>query len=352
MRSYVPSVVLAILFFSLSTLCSAQFLDRNTGILGPRNHSLEVGHTGSASGIVLGSDGKPVSDVHIEIRNEETGTTIASGYTNESGTFEFDNLPPTSYELVATRGLAQSREQVTLADANLNLKIRLNTSDPVAARTDGSATVSVAEYKVPAKAREAFHKAQEAMAKNKLDETKKDLAKSLGIYPDYAPALTLRGVLTLDEGNAQSSINDFDHAIHSDPSFALAYTAMAAAMNQLRKFDDALRSANRAITLAPTSWQSYFEMAKSYVGKADYQQALQQLAKAQGFIPKDFAPIHLVRAHVMLALKDYGNAVTELQAFLKLAPNDPNSPAAHATLEKLKALTASAANQALTSTPK
>jgi len=350
MRSYVPSVVLAICFYT--TLCSAQIFDHNSGILGPQNHSLAVGRTGSVSGVVLGSDGKPVSDVHVELRNEEIGTAIASGYTNESGAFEFDNLPAGSYELVATRRLAQAREQMTLADVNVNLKIRLNTGDPVAARTDGAATVSVAEYKVPAKARDAFHKAQDAMAKNKLDETKKELAKSLEIYPDYAPALTLRGVLALDEGNAQSSINDFDHAIHSDPGFAMAYTAMAAAMNQLSKFEDALRSANSAITLSPTSWQSYFEMARSYVGKADYQQALQQLAKAQGFVPKDFAPIHLVRAHVMLALKDYSNAVTELEAFLKLAPSDPNSPAAHKALEKLKALTASAADQAITSAPK
>lgn len=350
MRSYVPSVVLAICF--LTTLCSAQIFDRNSGIPGPQNHSLAIGRTGSVSGIVVGSDGKPVSDVHVEIRNQETGSTIVSGYTNESGTFEFDNLATTSYELVATRGLAQAREQVMLADVNANLKIRLNTSDAMAARTDGSATVSVAEYKVPAKARDAFHKAQDAMAKNKLDETKKELVKSLETYPDYAQALTLRGVLSLEEGNAQLSINDFDHAIHSDPGFALAHTAMAAALNQLSKFDDALRSANRAITLSPTSWQSYFEMAKSYVGKADYQHALEQLAKAQGFEPKDYAPIHLVRAHVMLALKDYSNAVTELEAFLKLAPNDPNSPAAHQALEKLKALTASAANQTITSSAK
>lgn len=350
MRRYVPPVVLATFF--LTAFCSAQIFDRNPSLPGPQNHSLGIGRMGSVSGIVLGSDGKSLADVHVEVRSQDTGTTIVSGYTNQSGTFEFDNVPVTSYDVVVTRGLAQAREQVLLGDGASYLKIRLNTADAAAARADGSATVSVAEYKVPAKARDAFHKAQAAMAKNKLDDTKKELAKALETYPDYAPALTLRGVLSLDEGNAQSSISDFDHAIHSDPSFALAYTAMAAAMNQLNKFDDALRSADRAITLAPSSWQCYFEMAKAYVGKADYQHALEQLAKAQGFIPHDYAPLHLMRAHAMIALKDYSSAVAELEAFLKLAPSDPNSPAAHETLEKLKALTASAVNEATASTPK
>jgi tetratricopeptide (TPR) repeat protein len=310
------------------------------------------GRINSVSGVVLAGDGKPLSDVRVEIRREDTGTTIVSGYTNDYGVFGFDHLPMASYELVATRGLEQARQHLTLVDGGeANLKIRLNTGD-AAARADGAATVSVAEYKVPQKARDAFHKAQEAMVKNQYDEAKKQLTKSLDAYPDYAPALTLRGVLTLDEGSTQSAMNDFDHAIHSDPGFSLAYTAMAAVLNQLGKFDDALRSAGRAVTLAPTAWQAYFEMAQASVGKADYSNALQHLAKAQRLASKDFPPIHLVRAHAMLGLRDYSNAVTELEAFIKLAPHDPNSSAARESLERAKALTAAAASRTASGTPK
>jgi tetratricopeptide (TPR) repeat protein len=228
-------------------------------------------------------------------------------------------------------------------DGIVGLKMRLNTTNTLAAQADGKTTVSVAEYKVPQKARDALHKAEVALSKNKTEETSKYLAKALEIYPDYAPALTLRGVLSLDHSDATAAMSDFDKAIHCDPSFALAYTAMTAALNQLNKFDDALRSASRAITLAPRSWQTYFEMAKAYIGKADYQQALQQLSRAQSLSPADYAPIHLVRAHAMLALKEYGNAMNELQTFLTLAPQDPNSAAARTTLEKVKAAVASSA---------
>ncbi|PYY15923.1 MAG: hypothetical protein DMG61_05825 [Acidobacteria bacterium] len=297
----------------------------------------------TVTGVVVGSDGAPVVDARVELRNENTGDVVASGYTNASGVFDFGSLPSSSYEVVATSGLAEARERVGL-DGALGVKIRLSTTNAAAAQADGKATVSVAEYKVPQKARDAFHKAEVALSKNRSEEAGKYLAKALDIFPDYAPALTLRGVLALDGANVNAAIEDFDRAIHSDPGFALAYTAMTAALNQLNRFDDALRSAERATTLAPRSWQTYFEMAKAYVGKADYQHALQQLARAQSLSPAEYAPIHLVRAHAMLALKDYSNAMNELQAFLKLAPQDPNSAVARNALEKVKALLSSASN--------
>jgi tetratricopeptide (TPR) repeat protein len=224
----------------------------------------------------------------------------------------------------------------------------MNSADPNTEQADGHATVSVAEYKVPEKAREAYHKAEAALAKNKLDDVHKYLRKALEIYPSYAPALTLRGVMALDKNDPKSAVDDLDKAIHSDPGYAMAYTAMGAAMNQLSRFDDALRACDRALTLAPTAWQSHFEMAKSYVGKTDYPHALEQLARAQQDLAHDYAPIHLVRAHVMLAMKNYNDAVSELQAFLTLAPQDSQSVQARQTLAKVKAFIASNATSTAT----
>jgi len=341
MKGRFRTTSLALVF--LAGTCHSQVLNPNitNNQSGP---SFRAPSLNSVSGVVIGIDGTPIVEAHIELRNENTGHTVASGYTNQNGAFEFTGLPSAPYEVVAISGLSEAREHVG-PDGPISLKIRLDNSNQKAAQADGNATVSVAEYKVPQKARDAFHKAEAALSKNKPEETAKFLAKALEIYPDYAPALTLRGVLALDRSDSNTAMNDFDKAIHCDPGFALAYTAMTAALNQLNKFDDALRSAERAITLAPRSWQSYFEMAKAYVGKADYPHALQQLTKAQSLNPKEYAPIHLVRAHVMLATRDYSSAMNELQAFLTLAPQDPNSASARSALEKVRAaVAASAAN--------
>ena len=340
MKGRVVTTLLALCFSG--SLCFSQVYDPSRDVFGNRGKTLDTPHSSNLAGIVVGSDGKPVSDARVDIRNAQTGTSIASGYTTPGGNFEFDNLPSATYEVVASQGLSQSSQRLSLTDVGTTLTLRLSNTDPAAAKADGNSTVSVAEYKVPQKARDAFHKAEVALAKNHPDEANKQLAKALDIEANYAPALTLRGVLSLDASHVEAAIDDFDKAVHADPGYALAYTAMAAAQNQLKKFDDAIRSADRAVRLAPRSWQSYFEMAKAYVGKADYQNALQQASKAQALSSVDYAPVHLLRAHVMLALKNYGDAMNELQAFLTLAPQDPNSAAAREALEKVKAFTASA----------
>jgi predicted Zn-dependent protease len=297
-------------------------------------------------GTVYGPNGSPLDNVRIEVRKVETGSTVSSGYTNANGTFEFGTLPSGSYDIIATKGIAEAREHVSDGGAVEPLTIRLNTAATSAAQADGDSTVSVAEYKVPQRARDAFRKASQALSKNNFDDVTKFLAKALSIYPAYAPALTLRGVLSLDRSKPEEAINDFDAAIHADSSYSVAYTAMGAALNQLNKFDDALRSCDRAVTLSPHSWQSYFEMSKSYAGKADYPHALERLGRAQQLIPSDYAPLHLFRAHLLLAMHNYNDAVTELQAFLIMAPADPNSPKARDTLQKVRAFSASAASAA------
>jgi predicted Zn-dependent protease len=293
-------------------------------------------------GTVYGSNGNPLDDVRIEVRKLESGATVSSGYTNTNGNFEFGMLPRGAYDIVASKGIAEAREHISIGGEMGPLTIRLNTADASAVQTDGNSTVSVAEYRVPQKARDAYHKAEQALSKHNFDEVTKFLGKALSIYPTYAAALTLRGVLSLDKSQPQAAIDDFDAAIHADSSYSVAYSAMGAALNQLNKFDEALRSCDRAVTLSPESWQPYFEMSKSYVGKADYPNALERLGRAQRLLRSDYAPLHLFRAHILLAMHNYNDAVPELQAFLTLAPSDPNSSVARDTLEKLKAFTASA----------
>jgi Flp pilus assembly protein TadD, contains TPR repeats len=329
MKGRLAATLLIPFLLTLNGLAQNSAMPARTGM----NNGMGV----TISGSVVTPQGEPISEARIEVRELQTGTILASGYTRTNGSFEFSALPMTSYELIAVHGMAETRERVPAGEMNAAVTLRLSPADPNTQQADGSATVSVAEYKVPEKAREAYHKAEGALAKNKLEDVGKYLNKALDIYPSYAPALTLQAVMALDKNDPQTAVDELDKAIHSDPGYAVAYTAMGAALNQLSKFDDALRACDRAVTLAPNAWQPYFEMAKSYFGKADYPHALEQLARTQREIPHDYAPIHLMRAHVLLRLKNYNDAVSELQAFLTLAPQDSQSPQARETLAKVKA---------------
>jgi len=81
-------------------------------------------------------------------------------------------------------------------------------------------------------------------------------------------------------------------------------------------------------------------MGKAYVGKADYMAAVRALDKAQALTREPYPLISLVKGHALLALKQYPEAMAELEAFLQKAPSDPQSATARQMLSQAKAFAA------------
>jgi tetratricopeptide (TPR) repeat protein len=265
---------------------------------------------------------------------------VGSAYTNPSGHFEFSRLAPGIYTVVATSGLQQASERVDASNFSNSVNVRMQGAG---APTDGVAgnSISIAQYRVPAKAREAYRKAHEAVEKDKMDDAHKHLAKALELCPNYADALTLRAVLALNQRDSQSAVADLDKAIQADGNYAMAYMVMGSALNMQGKYDEAIRTLQRGQSLAPNYWQGYFEMGKSYIGKTDYPSALRQFDRAESLAPADYPLISLLRAHALLAMKQYPEAMTALQAYLQKDPHGPNSEQAHKMLEQTQAYVAS-----------
>lgn len=288
---------------------------------------------------VFDSQNRPLKDARVEIRTFGM-QSVATGYTNHAGVFEASNVPNGEFEAVVQKGLAQASERSEAGSGFGSLSVRLDTGDAQAAEVGGSATVSIAQYKVPKKAREQYRKAQKAVAERKVEEAHGFLAKALEIHPEYAEALTMRGLLHLEAKNTEGAISDFDKAIKADAAHAMAYIALGAAYNLSHRFDEALASLDRGVALAPQSWQAYFEMGKAHIGKGDYQAAVRVLDKSQNMSDGKYPLIHLLKAHALLAVKQYQDAMAELQAFVDQAPQSPHAADARNTLDQVKAFVA------------
>jgi len=321
---------LALLFLALFTLTSlaAAWQSRN-----------RFSGAHSISGTVRSGEDRPAADARVEVRDVLTGQLVAAGYCNYSGSFDIE-VPNGRYELVVTQGLAETRERVEVAGSPAFVSLRLPAANS-GSDVGGPHTVSVAQFKVPGKARGLLKKARSAFEKGKTEESSRYLSAALEIYPAFAEALTLRGILSLDEGKPDQARQDLENAIAADSSYALAYVVLGANYNLLSRFDDALRTLDHGVALAPNSWQGYFEMGKAFIGKANYPAALRQLNKAEEMAPRSYPLIHLVKAHTLLAMQSYPEAMEELQAYLDGAPKGPKSDEARAMLEKVRAFSAS-----------
>ena len=290
---------------------------------------------GTISGTVQDVHNNPLKDVLVELTNMNGGV-INSAYTSVSGYFEFSSVPQGSYVIVATAGLQQSTERVESSGFATNVTLRMQGNDRPEDGVNGSA-ISVVQYKVPKQAREEYRKARDAAEKGKDEDARKHLAKSLEIYSNYADALTLQGVLDLNQHNADAAIAALDKAIRADSNFAMAYMVMGSALNMQGKFDEALRALERGESLAPDYWQAHFEMGKAFIGKSDYQAALGHLQRAQAMALKDYPLIYLLQAHALLAMKQYPEAMSALQTYLQKEPPGPNRQEAQKMLEKAQA---------------
>ncbi|HKF20428.1 MAG TPA: tetratricopeptide repeat protein [Candidatus Angelobacter sp.] len=300
------------------------------------------GHFNSVSGSVIGTDNKPVSDVRVELRDFRTGQVVSAMSTGTGGDFEFTGIAPGHYRVVAVSGTQQTEEAVEVSSwnslVNLRMPPRDTAGDKDATRRN---TITVAQYRVPDKAREELRKAREASTKSRMDEAQSHVAKALEIYPQYADALTFRAVLKLTTKDTAAAVLDLQKAIEYDGNYAMAYMVLGSAFNIQSKFDEAIRTLERGESLAPDAWQAYFELGKAYAGKADFKTSLAQLNRAATLSP-DYSLIRLVRAHVFMQLHQFSDAVADLQVYLEKKPNGEESDIAMKMLQQAQEAMANA----------
>ncbi|HZQ91305.1 MAG TPA: tetratricopeptide repeat protein [Terriglobales bacterium] len=288
---------------------------------------------------VRGDREQAVSDVRVELRNRATGQIVANGMSGIDGNYDFRGVPSGSYEVLASRDLLSGAEPVQVAGIETSVTVHLSgvTAQQPAAVTGGQQTVSVSQLMAPKKARGLLEKAQDAMSNGKLTEAWDKVEKALAIYPNFAEALTVRAIIELDQSKTDAALADLQKAINADPGYPMQYLVMGAAFNMLSRFDEAIRTLERGTSLAPNSWQGYYELGRAHLGKAEYKEALKYLNQAEDMAPRDYAPVHLARANLFLAMKDYPEAMNELENYLKRDPQGPNSPAAREALQDIKA---------------
>src|SRR6266853_3241535 len=344
-------IVLALGFVSCSLYLTAQRMGMDPSLpsqspfssqspMAGNNQGINAAHMDnrSVSCIVQDTQNNPLKDVRVELTGAN-GAVVSSSYTNPSGRFEFSHLSPGTYTVVATSGLQQASERVDASNFSNSVNLRIQGAVKPADGVEGN-SISIAQYRVPAKAREAYRKAHEEVEKGKMDDAHKHLTKALELFPNYAEALTLSGVLELNQKDSQAAIADPDKAIKADGNYAMAYMVMGSAFNMQSKFDEAIRSLQRGQSLAPNYWQGYFEMGKSYIGKADYPAALRQLERAESMAPAEYPLIYLLRAHALLSMKQFPEAMAALQAYLQKDPKGANVQQAEKMLEQAQAFVA------------
>jgi tetratricopeptide (TPR) repeat protein len=199
-------------------------------------------------------------------------------------------------------------------------------------------TVSAAMLQIPGKSRDQYHKACADAQAKRFNAAEDHLHKAVEVSPKYTAAWVLLGQVLIAKGQPAEAQNACSRASAVDSRDIPAYLCLAHVAGQQNNWSQSLDMAGRALALAPEQpvyAHFYSAVAQFHLGQlADAERSALQAVDADQahHVPR----IYLLLAQMCAAKHDRGGAVAQLRAFLKLAPNSPESPGVRQSLAQLE----------------
>jgi Tfp pilus assembly protein PilF len=262
--------------------------------------------------VFLEGANRPIGDIIVNIRSL-TGGSFVTVLTDWSGRFQVRGLNSGVYEIVVEEaGYEPIRETLQLLrgpSPPLELHLRASNPSPVR-RTDS--VVSVRELRIPVKARNAFEKGLQRLAKNDAVGSRTQFVRATTAFPDYYEAYYHMGVADLRLGREEDAERAFQKAIDlsggryawaqfalglllcrrgeyaeaetiirkgldADGSAATGHLFLSVALFRLNRLEDAERSAREALLRKPGFALAYLVLADVHGRRGEYARQLQNL---------------------------------------------------------------------------
>ena len=279
-----------------------------------------------------------LESVRVELRGY-TGSTVGTALTRVGGDFEFQNLSPGSFELIAQQaGFHTATLRVDLTNMSiLGVTVELeSTSDPSSA-IPGAPPVSARDLAIPRKAHEAMEKGL-ALQYEKSDYpgSIKQFERAMHAYPDYYEAETEVGIAYLRLKNNDSAEQALRKAVEiSKEKYSDALFWLATLLNDTRRFADAEPFARKGVELDANSWETNAELARSLLGQNHPREA-EENALAASKLQPDNALLYLILANIHSRLENVPALLEDLNNYIRLVPTGPMADQARAQRKQLQ----------------
>lgn len=153
-----------------------------------------------------------------------------------------------------------------------------------------------------------------------LGQAKALYQEILKLRPADAGALHLLGVIAIQEGNHQSAAELIASAIEIAPDNAMFYSNQSLALQELKQFDAAIASCDRAIAIQPDYADAYCNRGAALQALGQLEAALLSYDRALAIQP-DYAEAHCNRGTALQALGRLLDALASFDEALAVKPD-------------------------------
>jgi tetratricopeptide (TPR) repeat protein len=134
---------------------------------------------------------------------------------------------------------------------------------------------------------------------------------------DLAEILMYRAMAFAALGDYPRAYADFDECLNMNEGFAAAWHERANTLKTQEKFRDALQDYSTALLLDSEFVEARFQRALCYEELGMYAEAAHDLTLVIGLNP-GIAPAYEARARMRTYLRDYDEAITDYQRYLRM----------------------------------
>jgi tetratricopeptide (TPR) repeat protein len=259
-------------------------------------------------------------------------------FTDSAGRFIIPNLDFYTTYIITVESDGRSYETTTQV-------VQLNTTNYVAIflkpkkgeAKEPPGVVSANDAEIPAKAKKAYDKGLEAVARHRLEEAVKWMKRATELHPGYFRAYNELGVLRMRLGQLRAAVESLQQAVKINNQSYLPLLNLGIALCKQDRFNEAASALATAVELNPNSAASHFYRGVALMGSRNYDEAEQALKEAHRIGGNGVAAALLFLGNLYYEQQNYDKAVDAFERYLKEMPNAPNATEVRAAIEKSRA---------------
>jgi tetratricopeptide (TPR) repeat protein len=199
----------------------------------------------------------------------------------------------------------------------------LHAEDPSGISRGTGPSVSTRELSIPERARNAYKRGIDRLAKNDPKGSLVHLQRAASEFPTFYEAYYAMGLAQLTLGHEEEAQQAFQKSIDgSDGHYAEPHFALSALLCRQQNFTEAEPIIRKALELAPGFGRGHFTLAWALFGLNRLDEA-EKIAREASIRDPKLALAHLLLAKIYIRRSDYSEELVELDAYLRLEPEGP-----------------------------
>lgn len=297
--------------------------------------------SGTVKGKVTGADGKPLEGAKVVIEHVATSRKNESK-TDKRGEYVQVGLTPGEYKITVTHGDLK-QEQTTRIGVEVK-ELHFDLKAGAAAAAGGGGKPSDAELKKHEerleKIKTTFTEGATATNEGRYDEAIAKFNAVLVDFPGCIDCYNNLGTVYTRQKDWVKAEESYRKALAADANSLDAYNGLSNVFSQQGKMKEAQEMAAEAAKRAATgagggNATALYNAAVMAWNANDFAKANELLTQAVKADPKH-AEVHFMLGRVLINLGKLGEAATEFETYLKLAPSGPNAKEAQSNFDALK----------------